>query len=170
TSISTSGNTTVTTEDCLACKYQRRRCPADCSFAPYFPHDCEQQFKNMHKLFGMANVIKLIRTLKGPSKKDIAIRTIVVESDMRAKDPVGGCYRIIQELQHQIECKEAELDKIYYTIANCRAQNAHRLQMQTLKIDDGDHCQMMNKLPPSGFETEKLANLPIKSDDNIGEK
>ncbi|MBA0811585.1 hypothetical protein Gohar_003465, partial [Gossypium harknessii] len=66
---------------------------------------------------------------------------------MRAKDPVGGCYRIIQELQHQIECKEAELDKIYYTIANCRAQNAHRLQMQTLKIDDGDHCQMMNKLP-----------------------
>ncbi|MBA0569222.1 hypothetical protein Golob_006668 [Gossypium lobatum] len=109
----------------------------------------------MHKLFGMANVIKLIRTLKDPSKKDIAMRTIVVESDMRAKDPDGGCYRIIQELQHQIECKEAELDKIYYTIANCRAQTAHRLQMQTQKIDDGDHCQMMNKLPLIGFETEK---------------
>ncbi|PPR87285.1 hypothetical protein GOBAR_AA33406 [Gossypium barbadense] len=127
-SISTSGNTE--TEDCSACKYQRRRCRADCPFAPYFPHGREQQFKNMHKLFGMNNVIKLIRTLKDPSTKDIAMRTIVVESDMRAKDPVGGCYRVIQELQHQIECKQAELDKIYYNIANCRAQNAHHLQMQ----------------------------------------
>ncbi|MBA0663053.1 hypothetical protein Goklo_007101 [Gossypium klotzschianum] len=145
-SIPTSGNTAIVTEDCLACKYQRRRCPAYCPFAPYFPHGHEQQLKNMHKLFGsgMVNVIKLVRTIEDPSKKDIAIRTIMVQSDMRAKDP------------------------IYYTIAICRTQNAHRLQMQ--KIDDGDHCQMMNKLPLIGFETEKLANLSIKSDDNIGEK
>ncbi|KAB2026628.1 hypothetical protein ES319_D06G233500v1 [Gossypium barbadense] len=169
-SIPTSGNTAIVTEDCLACKYQRRRCPAYCLFAPYFPHGHEQQLKNMHKLFGsgMVNVIKLVRTIEDPSKKDIAIRTIMVQSDMRAKDPVGGCYRVIQELQHQIECTQAELDQIYYTIAICRTQNAHRLQMQ--KIDDGDRCQMMNKLPLIGFETEKLANLSIKSDDNIGEK
>lgn len=166
-SISTSGDTAFVTEDCLACKFQRRRCPADCLFAPYFPHGREQQFKNMRKLFGygMLNVIKLVRTLEDPSKKDIAMRTIIVQSDIRAQDPVGGCYRLIQELQHQIECKQAELDQIYRTIAICRAQNAHSLQ----KIDD-DHCQMMNKSPMIGFETEKLTNLSIKSDDNIGEK
>ncbi|KAK8976860.1 hypothetical protein V6N11_047627 [Hibiscus sabdariffa] len=58
------------------------------------------------------------------------MRNIVVQSDMRAKDPVGGCYRIIQELQHEIESKQAELDLIRHNIAIYRAQEAYRLQIQ----------------------------------------
>ncbi|KAI7741524.1 hypothetical protein M8C21_022602 [Ambrosia artemisiifolia] len=38
------------------------------------------------------------------------MRTIIYQSDVRSIDPVGGCYRIIQQLQRQIEISCAELD------------------------------------------------------------
>ncbi|KAK8575895.1 hypothetical protein V6N13_032793 [Hibiscus sabdariffa] len=122
------------TEDCAVCKYQHRQCTDRCIFAPYFPLDREQQFKNVHKYFGIHNVMKIIRNLD-PSKIGIAMGNIVVQSDMRAKDPAGGCYRIIQELQREIESKQAELDLIHHNIA--RAQEASRLQMK--KPASGDH-------------------------------
>ncbi|KAE8689894.1 putative pentatricopeptide repeat-containing protein [Hibiscus syriacus] len=125
------------TEDCAACKYQHRRCTAGCIFAPYFPHDREQQFENVRKYFPIHKVAQTIINLDR-SKVDIAMRNIIVQSDMRAKDPVGGCYRIIQELEREIECKQAELDLVYNTIVICRAQGDGGFQMQ--KSAAGDHC------------------------------
>ncbi|MBA0663054.1 hypothetical protein Goklo_007102 [Gossypium klotzschianum] len=59
----------------------------------------------MHKLFGMANVIKLIRTLKDPSKKDIAMRTIVVESDCELKTRFIIPSLIVEPKMHICKCK-----------------------------------------------------------------
>ncbi|GAB4842535.1 hypothetical protein Ancab_012509 [Ancistrocladus abbreviatus] len=111
------------TQACAACKYQRRKCVPDCILAPYFPHDRQRQFLNAHKLFGVSNITKIIRNLNPPDK-DIAMRTIIYQSDVRAKDPVGGCYRIICDLHHQIEYYKAELDLILHQLAICRAQEA----------------------------------------------
>ncbi|XP_039033504.1 LOB domain-containing protein 22-like [Hibiscus syriacus] len=58
------------------------------------------------------------------------MRTIVVQSDARANHPVGGCYRIIQELQRQIEYSQAELDLVYHQLAICRAQAAQQQPQQ----------------------------------------
>ncbi|KAL1829277.1 hypothetical protein ACET3Z_007689 [Daucus carota] len=113
---------------CAACKYQRRKCAPDCILAPYFPHDRQQQFLNAHKLFGVSNITKIIRYLDQPDK-DEAMRTIIYQSDVRANDPVGGCYRIIRELQRQIEYNRAELQLVLHQLAYCRAQNQHNVNL-----------------------------------------
>lgn len=106
---------------CAACKYQRRKCEPDCVLAPYFPHDRQRQFLNAHKLFGVSNITKTIRHLDQPFK-DEAMRTIIFQSDVRANDPVGGCYRIIRDLQRHIDYCKTELDIVLHQLAYCRAQ------------------------------------------------
>ncbi|XP_074293961.1 uncharacterized protein LOC141621199 [Silene latifolia] len=117
------------TQACAACKYQRRKCAPDCVLAPYFPHDRQVQFLNAHKLFGVSNITKIIRNLKVPDK-DIAMHTIMFQSDARAKDPVGGCYRIIRDLHYQIEFCKAELDLVFQQLAICKAQAYQQQQQQ----------------------------------------
>ncbi|XP_044495777.1 LOB domain-containing protein 22-like [Mangifera indica] len=121
---STNGSTT---QACAACKYQRKKCAPDCLLAPYFPHDRQRQFLNAHKLFGVSNITKIIKNLQ-PAEKDEAMRTIIFQSDVRASDPVGGCYRIIRELQRQIELHKAELDSVLHQVAICRAQAQQQIQ------------------------------------------
>ncbi|XP_061370332.1 LOB domain-containing protein 22-like [Gastrolobium bilobum] len=118
--ISRNGNNS-TTQACAACKYQRRKCAPDCILAPYFPHDRQRQFLNAHKLFGVSSITKIIKDLD-PHDKDQAMRTIIYQSDMRASDPVGGCYRYIQDLQANIEYYRAELELVLQQLAIFRAQ------------------------------------------------
>ncbi|XP_057474041.1 LOB domain-containing protein 22-like [Actinidia eriantha] len=117
-----------TPQACAACKYQRRKCAPDCLLAPYFPHDRPRQFLNAHKLFGVSNITKLIRNLD-PPEKDQAVRTIIFQSDVRANDPVGGCYRIISELQQQIEYYKAELGLVLQQLAVCRASHQFQISL-----------------------------------------
>ncbi|XVF25143.1 hypothetical protein REPUB_Repub13aG0188200 [Reevesia pubescens] len=150
-----------TTQACAACKYQRRKCAPDCILAPYFPHDRQRQFQNAHKLFGVSNIKKIIKYIN-PAEKDIAMRTIVFQSDARANDPVGGCYRIIQELQRQIEYSQAELDLVCHQLAIYRAQAAQAQQQQQqqqshLQMQEpGDAtlgCEMVNSDPLNPFNS-----------------
>ncbi|KAL6495930.1 hypothetical protein OROGR_030493 [Orobanche gracilis] len=112
-----------TAQACAACKYQRRKCAADCILAPYFPHDRQPQFLNAHRLFGVKNIVKIVSHLDPPAK-DHAMRTIIFQSDARAADPVGGCHRIIRDLEHQISLARAELDIVLHHLALCRAAAA----------------------------------------------
>uniref|UniRef100_A0A803LD89 LOB domain-containing protein n=1 Tax=Chenopodium quinoa TaxID=63459 RepID=A0A803LD89_CHEQI len=121
------------TQACAACKYQRRKCASDCALAPYFPHDRQRQFLNAHKLFGVSNITKIIRNLNPPDK-DIAMRTIIYQSDARAKDPVGGCYRIIRDLHHQIAYCKAELDLVLQQLDLCKAQLYQQQHAQLYQI------------------------------------
>ncbi|XP_028778737.1 LOB domain-containing protein 22-like [Neltuma alba] len=109
---------------CAACKYQRKKCAPDCILAPYFPHDRQRQFLNAHKLFGVRNITRIIENLD-PHSRNEAMRSIIYQSDMRAADPVGGCYRHIQELVAQIQYHEAELELILQQLAVFRAQARH---------------------------------------------
>ncbi|KAK9281891.1 hypothetical protein L1049_004798 [Liquidambar formosana] len=139
-----------TTQACAACKYQRRKCAADCILAPYFPHDRQRQFLNAHKLFGVCNIIKIIRNLE-PHEKDEAMRTIIIQSDVRANDPVGGCYRIIRELQRQIEFSKAELDLVLHQLALCRAQShLPHLQLPP-QVDSTLDCHVINADPLNSY-------------------
>ncbi|XP_042519187.1 LOB domain-containing protein 22-like [Macadamia integrifolia] len=128
-----SGSSTTNTsgssqQACAACKYQRRKCTPGCTLAPYFPADQQRQFLNAHKLFGVSNILKIIRNLD-PSQKDEAMRTMIIQANTRAIDPVGGCYRIIHELQCQIERDKAELQIVLHQLAICRAQAQAHLQL-----------------------------------------
>ncbi|KAG8380100.1 hypothetical protein BUALT_Bualt07G0158500 [Buddleja alternifolia] len=117
-----------TTQACAACKYQRRKCASDCVLAPYFPHDRQRQFLNAHRLFGVSNIVKIVRHLEQPAK-DHAMRTIIFQSDARAADPVGGCYRIIRDLEQRISMAKAELEIVLHHLALCRAAAHHQQQV-----------------------------------------
>lgn len=137
------------TQACAACKYQRRKCAPDCILAPYFPHDRQRQFLNAHKLFGVSNITKIIKNLSAP-EKDEAMRTIIFQSDVRASDPVGGCYRMIRELQRQIEYSKAELDLVLHQLAICRSQVQQQTNFQAQDADDSTKlgCEMLNSADP----------------------
>lgn len=124
-----------TTQACAACKYQRRKCASDCVLAPYFPHDRQPQFLNAHRLFGVSNIVKIVGNLKQP-EKDHAMRTIIFQSDARAADPVGGCYRIIRDLEQRINLAKAELEIVLHHLALCRA--AAQQQVVAPPPDGGD--------------------------------
>jgi hypothetical protein len=140
-------NNNNTTQACAACKYQRRKCAPDCILAPYFPHDRQRQFLNAHKLFGVSNINKIIKFLD-PPLKDQAMRTIIFQSDMRANDPVGGCYKYIQDLQAQIEYYKIELDLVHQQLAIFRSQSQQ--QQQPIQVNYGDQV-IMNSDSMLGF-------------------
>ncbi|XP_047176654.1 LOB domain-containing protein 22-like [Vigna umbellata] len=54
--------------------------------------------------------------------RNSAIDAIIFESDMRAKDPVGGCLRTILYLQSVIASAESELQFLLQHLAFFRAQ------------------------------------------------
>ncbi|XP_057972734.1 LOB domain-containing protein 22-like [Malania oleifera] len=115
---------------CAACKHQRRKCAPDCLLRPYFPHDRQRQFLNAHKLFGVSNIGKIIRPLS-PTHRDLAMRTIIFQSDARASDPVGGCLHIVRDLQRRIDLATAELRLVLHNLALCRAH--HQAQISVLE-------------------------------------
>ncbi|OVA03994.1 hypothetical protein BVC80_695g2 [Macleaya cordata] len=111
-----------TSSACAACKYQRKKCSSDCLLAPYFPPTHQTQFLNAHKLFGVSNLLKIIRSLNDPIEKQEAMRTMIIQAEYRANDPVGGCYRLICDLQRKIKLHEAELAFVLNQLALYRAQ------------------------------------------------
>ncbi|GER53528.1 LOB domain-containing protein [Striga asiatica] len=115
--------TTATAQACAACKYRRRKCAPDCILAPYFPHDRQPQFLNAHRLYGVSNIVKIVRQL-GPADRDAAMWTIAFESDARAADPAGGLYRVVRDLERRIVLARAELEAVLRHLAACRAAAA----------------------------------------------
>lgn len=93
---------------CAACKYQRRKCAADCPLAPYFPPDQPKRFLNVHRLFGVSSILRILRQVD-PDKREDTVKSIVYEADTREKDPVHGCLGIIHLLQSQVNKLKDEL-------------------------------------------------------------
>ncbi|XP_057818765.1 LOB domain-containing protein 25 isoform X1 [Cryptomeria japonica] len=100
-----------TGQACAACKYQRRKCSADCPLAPYFPPDHPKLFLNAHKLFGVSNILRILRQVDDSQKKD-AMKSIIYQSNAREKDPVHGCFGIIVMLQSRVERLRQELELV----------------------------------------------------------
>ena len=96
---------------CAACKYQRRKCKPDCSLAPFFPSRDKERFRNVHKLFGVANVTKILQEIP-PSFREIAMKCIIYESSARAIAPVGGLGEVGLGLERLIAVHMAELEAV----------------------------------------------------------
>ncbi|GJN03412.1 hypothetical protein PR202_ga20853 [Eleusine coracana subsp. coracana] len=116
-------SSTSTNQACAACKYQRRKCNPDCPLAPYFPADQQRRFLHAHRLFGVSNILKTLRRLRPEMCAD-AMGSLIFQAEMRAQDPVGGCYRLILGLERQLEMERAELAAILHHLALCRHQAA----------------------------------------------
>ncbi|CAA0814617.1 LOB domain-containing protein 22 [Striga hermonthica] len=143
--------TTATAQACAACKYRRRKCAPDCILAPYFPHDRQPQFLNAHRLYGVSNIVKIVRQL-GPADRDAAMWTIAFESDARAADPAGGLYRVVRDLERRIALARAELEAVLRHLA------AYGFREEGFKFDSQGNITPSNN---GGF-TERAA---FKQDD-----
>ncbi|RVW24570.1 LOB domain-containing protein 16-like [Vitis riparia] len=103
---------------CGACKFLRRKCAADCVFAPYF---CSEQgparFAAIHKVFGASNVSKLLLHVPVADRCE-AVVTIAYEAQARIRDPVYGCVAHIFALQQQVACLQAQLMQLKAQLAN----------------------------------------------------
>jgi hypothetical protein len=118
---------------CAACKYQRRKCTADCPLSPYFPPDQPKRFQNVHKLFGVSNILRILKHVD-PSKREDAVKSIAYEADTREKDPVHGCLGVITILQNQVSKLKDELAVARDQLYLLQHHHHHNLNQQVKRI------------------------------------
>ncbi|VVB04492.1 unnamed protein product [Arabis nemorensis] len=106
---------------CAACKYQRRRCAADCPLAPYFPAEQPKLFQNVHRLFGVRSIVKILEKLDEAQKPE-AMKSIIFQSYVRDRSPVHGCLGVTQNLQYLIWLAEEELKAVNAQLQLYRSQ------------------------------------------------
>ncbi|KAJ7519651.1 hypothetical protein O6H91_20G048600 [Diphasiastrum complanatum] len=94
-------NNASTNQACSACKFQRRRCSADCPLIRYFPAEQNQRFVNCKRLFGVSNMIRFLKDAD-PADKDDTMKSLIYEADARERDPVHGCLGIVNRLKEKV--------------------------------------------------------------------
>lgn len=117
---------------CAACKHQRRKCAQDCVLAPFFPPHRQSEFLNVHKLFGVRNIMNTVKRVESSRRED-AVRCMIHEAYYRAVDPAGGAYRILNNLEQRYTQMRAELDLVHQQLAIFRS-----IQMES-NIDQVQH-------------------------------
>lgn len=133
-----------TSQACAACKYQRRRCSKECVLAPFFPAEKAKEFQNAHRLFGVRNIMNILKQVP-PQQKEDAMTSIIFESDMRAQYPVRGCMGIISQLHVQLQQTVEELRMVQSKLAICKEQFQYNNQILPLSPNSNNYSS--NSLP-----------------------
>jgi len=113
---------------CAACKYQRRKCTRECVLAPYFPADKPKMFGEAHRLYGVSNIQKILNKINDKGKRDQAMTSIIIESNIRAKFPVHGCLHVIMLYHDMLLESFAELDLTNRLLDYCKRNNHSQQQ------------------------------------------
>ncbi|KDP31190.1 hypothetical protein JCGZ_11566 [Jatropha curcas] len=145
-----------TSQACAACKYQRRKCSSECPLAPYFPPDQPKMFQNAHKLFGVSNILKIIKDLDAPQKAE-AMRSIIYQANIRDRFPVHGCWGIICQLHFQIRQAEEELHAVHAQLEMYRQHHQHQISSLT---DDVPSQLELGMAPPTNALSLFSHNTP----------
>ncbi|XP_074359360.1 LOB domain-containing protein 35 [Apium graveolens] len=86
---------------CASCRHQRKKCVENCVLAPYFGIEKTKEFQAVHKLFGVSNVAKIVKSLDVEDRQR-AVDSLVWEASCRQNDPILGSYgefkRVLEEL------------------------------------------------------------------------
>lgn len=146
---------------CAACKFQRRKCSSECLLAQFFPSENPKLFHNAHKLFGVRNIVKIIKPLNNFQRLE-AMTSIIFESNVREEFPVHGCYGVIRRLESQICLAEEELNSLQAKLAFFRQnQNDSLSQLQLGMVNLGLPDNEIPKLP---FETDQVYPIDFSSE------
>ncbi|GAB4827777.1 hypothetical protein Ancab_034663 [Ancistrocladus abbreviatus] len=99
-------------------------------------------FQNVHRLYGVSNIIKILKQLRD-DQKDEAMRSIIYESDMRRRFPVYGCLGIVWQLRQQLKYYQDEFYYISSLLTSTRGEQCHgRLGIGS--SDDDDDLRVAN--------------------------
>ncbi|CAI0375454.1 unnamed protein product [Linum tenue] len=123
---------------CAACKFLRRKCTAECVFAPYFPPDQPAKFASVHRVFGASNVAKLLNEIPA-AQRDDAANSLAYEAEARFNDPVYGCVGFISQLQHRLKQLHLDLHLARQELLQEAAQQQQRQfqQQEVIRLMDG---------------------------------
>lgn len=95
-------NNSSSHQACASCKHQRKKCNNECILSPYFPARKTKEFQAVHRVFGVSNVQKMVRTVREEDRTKLS-DSLTWEALWRQKDPVLGSYgeyrRICEELK-----------------------------------------------------------------------
>ncbi|XP_021761753.1 LOB domain-containing protein 27-like [Chenopodium quinoa] len=155
-----------TNQACAACKYQRRKCAPTCVLAPYFPADQHKMFLNVHKLFGVMKIQKLLHVLP-PSTHGEAMASIIHHADIRDRYPVHGCLGVIHALLNQIWQCQAELFDVQSMLKVFRQQHEQQQQVPSDGVPKEDfngasqlQMEMANMVPVSQSHSYSSSSSP----------
>ncbi|XP_002525150.2 protein LATERAL ORGAN BOUNDARIES [Ricinus communis] len=132
---------------CASCKHQRKKCGEDCILHPYFPAEKSQEFQAVHRVFGVSNVMKLIRSVGVEDRQRLA-ESLIWEASCRQKDPVLGPFGEYTKVSDEL--------KLYKTHMLTQTHQHHQLvtvanhQNQLLMPPTPPQQSMMYK-PPIGW-------------------
>ncbi|KAK4347203.1 hypothetical protein RND71_033542 [Anisodus tanguticus] len=122
---------------CASCKHQRKKCvEGDCVMWRHFPANKMDEFLGVHKVFGISNVTKKIKSLDDVAQQDEAIKSFLWEARLWQEDPVHGPLGEYKKLEQQH--KEEQRNK----------------QQQIVELPD------VPQLPPT-ITSEPIKYLPV---------
>ncbi|KAL7222954.1 hypothetical protein ACSBR1_024608 [Camellia fascicularis] len=139
-------------------------------------------FQNVHRLFGICNILKILKRLD-PSQKREALSSIIYQANIRDRYPVHGCCGVIHHLKYQICQGLEELDAVHEQLALYQQQQHHEisstlndstseLQLGMGLPSNNNALTLFNQDVPQTFKG--VATLPIASNqlysnsDNVG--
>ena len=118
-------------------------------------------FDNVHKVFGLINVTRMIGELE-KVYRDKTMECIIYEANMRSAYPVEGCCRFIRMLHRSIKRTEAELTITRRLIASLRAHQTpeEAAAAPYLEVEDS---QFFDFLQEDAHNNEYYNHLPLPS-------
>ncbi|XP_058776189.1 LOB domain-containing protein 22-like [Vicia villosa] len=141
-------NTIKSNKACAACTHQRRKCSKDCLLAPYFPANKPKMFHNAHSLYGVSNMVRILNEVP-KEKRDLAMRTVIYESNVRKIYPIGGCVDVIKEYSDKISEALEELNQVKKVLDYC-------------KVNHLPSQKLSSSLPSTSFQNPNLQpHFPI---------
>ncbi|XP_059277830.1 LOB domain-containing protein 2 [Lycium ferocissimum] len=99
------------TAACASCKHQRKKCTEKCVLAPYFPAENIREFKAVHKVFGVSNIVKIVKNLKEDDRRR-AVESLIWEAFCRQKDPVLGPYGEYKRVHEELKLYKSQYQQI----------------------------------------------------------
>ncbi|KAI3938619.1 hypothetical protein MKW98_016124 [Papaver atlanticum] len=112
-------------KSCGACKYRNKKCSLQCPLATYFPPNRKEDFRNVTKVFGATNFLRLIKS--ADPLQYLAAESMIIEARARISDPVHGVAGIAETLSQQLDDLTSEL-------ANINQENRFLLQRERLLL------------------------------------
>ncbi|KAK6924936.1 Lateral organ boundaries, LOB [Dillenia turbinata] len=156
-----------TSQACAACKSQRRRCSSECLLAPYFPADQPKTFQNAQKLFGVSNIVKILKSVD-ESQKYVAMQTVIFQANMRERFPVYGCCAMISQLNYQICLLKEELHTVHTQLALYKHQISsapnESPQLQLGMAPPNNSLSLFHQAEPY----DAVATMPVTTHESFG--
>ncbi|TKY68558.1 LOB domain-containing protein 28 [Spatholobus suberectus] len=146
---------------CPLCRHQRRRHDDNCVFGQYFPDNRSTDFERACRLFGLGNLLRLMRSVE-PSERQVVADSILREANTWANDPIRGAFGHAVNLTSEIHFFEEELETVNKLLAYCQDQARQANPTSQMGISSSSNIpQQSTQLGGSSTQIPSLGGADI---------